>query len=296
MILVDYSQIAISNIMQFKGDLHEGCSEPNATSIIRHAILSGIKSIKKTYTKTFGEMVIACDGKNVWRKNVFEHYKAGRSSARDKSEYDWKLIFNIISTVRDELAENFPYRVIHLEGAEGDDVIAVLTKWAVENPVDTGGIFPTAQPVLILSSDEDFFQLQKYPNVRQYAPSKGQWLICEDPQAKLNAHIAKAGDDGIPNVLSDPAVFVTEGIRQTPMRKERLQTFVELGREACENDLQRSRWDLNNILVNFECIPKEISEAIVAKYIDSPVGNRSKIYSYLIKNRCKQLLESIDEF
>lgn len=295
MILVDYSQIAIANIMQFRDDLKGECTEANATNIIRHAILSGLKKIKKDFGKRYGELVIACDARNVWRKKVFEHYKADRASKRDKSEYDWKMILNIMSTVRDELAENFPYKVIHIEGAEGDDVIAVLSKWAHDNGEDNG-LVKVCEPVVIISSDEDFLQLQKYPNVAQYAPSKGEWLICEDPQAKLHAHIAKAGDDGIPNVLSDPATFVTEGIRQTPMRKERLQTFVELGRDACENDAQRERWDLNNILVNFEWIPPEVSESILAKYIDSPSGDRSKIYSYLIKNRCKQLLESIDEF
>ncbi len=297
MILVDYSQVAIANIMQFREDLKIGSSDPKAVNIIRHAILSGVKKIKKDFSNDYGEMVLACDGKHVWRRDEFEHYKADRKKNRDSSDLNWPMILDTMSVIRDEIRENFPYRVMHVDRAEGDDVIAVMTKWAVETPTDSMFLDDDGQPVLIVSSDEDFLQLQKYKSVRQYAPTKGKMLYCEDPKSHLNGHIAKAGDDGIPNVLSDPATFVTEGIRQTPMRAARWQSFKEQGREACENDTQRGRWDLNNKMVNFECIPQEITDAVISTYINNPPkGSRSRVYNYLIKNRCKMLLEKVDEF
>lgn len=295
MILIDFSQFAIANALQFKDDLKRGCSEPEAINIIRHATLSGLLYVKSQYQRQYGEIILACDGRNGWRKAIFEHYKAGRKKSRDSSDLDWKLILDTISTIRDEIHEFLPYKVIHVDEAEGDDVIAALAKWSHENPVPFG-LLDEPQPVLILSSDQDFLQLQKYPNVKQYSPAQKKWLVCEDPLKRLREHIAGAGDDGIPNVLSASNVLVTEGVRQTPMRAPRLAKFAELGREACESDFQRERWDLNTKLIDFDCIPEDVRNSILAKYLDSPAKDRKKVYHYLVDKRCRLLLGRVNEF
>ena len=295
MILIDFSQFAIANATMFKEDLKKGCSEPEAINIIRHAILSGLLYVKGQYGRQYGEIVLACDGRNGWRKTIFEHYKAGRKSSRDKSDLDWKLILDTISTIRDEIHEFLPYKVIHVDEAEGDDVIAVLAQWSHENPIPFG-LLDEPQPVLILSSDQDFLQLQKYPNVKQYSTAQKKWLVCEDPAKRLREHIAAAGDDGIPNVLSAANVLVTEGVRQTPMRAPRLAKFAELGREACENDSQRERWDLNTKLIDFDCIPEDLRTTILHKYMTGPEKARRKIFGYLADKGCRILLDRINEF
>lgn len=297
MIILDYSQVALSNIFQFQADLKKNDNSPEAVNIIRHAILTGLKMYKKKYSAQYGEMVIACDGREYWRKEIFPYYKAGRKKTRDASDLDWKLIFDTISQIRDDLAANFPYKVIHIERAEADDVIATLCKWTQENGLVDRGMFDEKQPVMIVSSDGDFKQLHKYDNVKQYSPIQKKQVTCDDPVAYLAEHIAKAGDDGIPNCLSKDDVLITEGVRQTKMTSKRLAEFVEKGRDACQTDEERRNWDRNRALIDLSLIPEDIESSIVNAYINSkPTGDKMSIYHYLVKHRCRLLLDDLEEF
>lgn len=297
MILLDYSQVCLANIFQFQSDLKKNNNSPEAVNIIRHAILTGLKFYKKKYGAKYGEMVIACDGRNYWRKEIFPYYKAGRSKARDKSDLDWKMIFDTISQIREDLAEHFPYRVVHVDHAEADDVIATMCKWTQTNGLIDHGMFEDKQDIMIISSDGDFKQLHKYPNVKQWSPIQKKIVECADPKAYLAQHIAKAGDDGIPNILSADNVLVTEGVRQGKMTAKKLEAFITLGRDACENDEQRRNWDRNNALINLDLIPDNIADTIVATYEGSkPKGDKMSIYNYLIKHRCRLLLDDLEDF
>jgi hypothetical protein len=296
-IILDYSQVALANIFQFQSDLKKKGSSPEAVNIIRHAILTGIKFYKKKYGQQYGEMVIACDGRDYWRKDIFPYYKAGRKKTRDASDLDWKLIFDTISTIREELAANFPYRVVHLDRVEADDIIATMCKWTQTNGTIDRGMFEEKQPIMIISSDGDFKQLHKFDNVRQWSPIQKKMVQCDDPVAYLAEHIAKAGDDGIPNVLSRDDVLVTEGVRQTKMTSKRLADFVERGRDACQSEEERRNWDRNRSLIDLTQIPADIETNIVEAYINSkPVGDKMTIYNYLVKHRCRLLLDDIQEF
>ena len=88
MIILDYSQIALSNILPFQNDIKRQSPE-EIKNLIRHTTLSTIKSYKKKY-KEYGEVVIACDGRNYWRKSIFPHYKAHR-----KANHIYKIHFLI---------------------------------------------------------------------------------------------------------------------------------------------------------------------------------------------------------
>jgi hypothetical protein len=298
MLLLDYSQVVLSNVYAFKGDLKKtNTNRAHAVDIIRHATLTGIKSFKKKYGRQYGEVVIACDGREYWRKEIFPYYKAGRSKTRAASDMDWGLIFDTMSELREDLRAHFPYKVIHNDRWEGDDVIGVLTKWTQTNNLVDRGMFDEKQPVMIISSDGDFKQLHKYDNVRQWSPIQKKIVVCPDPAAYLREHIACAGDDGIPNVLSPDHVFVTEGIRQSKMTASKLERFIRDGRDGCADDTQRRNWDRNNTLINLDLIPEDVANAIVDTYQrEHPAGDRMSIYEYLVKHKCRLLLDEIEEF
>ena len=298
MLILDYSQVAMSNIFMFQNDLKKtNDNREEAINIIRHTILTGIKFYKKKYGAKYGEVVLACDGKQVWRKDIFPYYKAGRKAVREKSELDWKLVFDTISQIRNDIAEHFPYKVVHMDHVEADDVIATLCKWTQTNGLIDHGLFEERQSVMIISSDGDFKQLHKYDNVSQYSPIQKKTVTCADPVAYLAEHIAKAGDDGIPNVLSADDTFVVEGARQNKMTKAKLERFITLGRDACEDDTQRRNWDRNNQLINLDMIPDAIQQKILDIYLGaSPKGDKMSVYNYLMKHRCNLLLDEVEEF
>jgi hypothetical protein len=297
MILVDYSQVALAAILTFQRELKG--SEAEVKNLIRHVTLSTLKSYKKKYGKDYGELVICCDGRKYWRKEFFEFYKGMRKSNRDKSDLDWKLIFDTLSEMREDLARVFPYRVLHVDRAEADDIIAVLVKYLQENLLIQEALVEEPQKVLILSSDKDFKQLQLYPNVKQWSPMQKKYITAthkEITEHKIE-HIVK-GDtgDGVPNILSKDNVFM-EGERQKPMSAKRLQEFFDKGFDACKNDEERRNWHRNATLVDFQFIPTDVSEEIIKAYINTqPSGDKMTIMNYLIEHRCRLLLDELEDF
>lgn len=295
MILIDFNQTLISSLMSQVG------SNPNANlseDLIRHMVLSTILSYKKKFSDEYGDLVFCADDKNYWRKKIFPFYKANRKKARDASKFDWNLIFNTLNKIRAEIKEIFPYSVIQVESAEADDVIATLCKYSQTNELRRVGLLTEPQKILILSGDKDFLQLQKYSNVKQFSPLQKKYLTTDDPKKFLMEHII-SGDsgDGVPNFLSQDSVFVTEGVRQKPIRKVKVDEWINIGDPSkfCDEEMLRN-YKRNEALINLDMIPKELEDRIVSTFQKKIVGDRKKMFNYFVANKLKYLMDSISEF
>ena len=281
MIIVDLNQIMISNLMvQINGRNAVELSE----DLVRHMVLNSLRGHYKRF-RDYGEMIIACDSGNVWRREVFPNYKAGRKKIRDKSGHDWTKIFEIMSKIKNELKEHMPYKVIEIDTAEADDIIGALVKKS----------YYTNQNVLILSGDKDFIQLHNN-RVKQYNPVLNKFVgKGETPSIYIKEHILK-GDrsDGIPNVLSDDDVFV-EGRRQRPLTKKKIASWVNEMLMTFTEEEQKN-YDRNRELIDLSLIPPELEAKIYNEFDEVKVAHRSKILNYFITRRLKTLIEVIDEF
>ena len=291
MILIDYSQVALANILSFQREMKSE-DEKGIKNLIRHCILSTLKYYKKRYSKEYGEMIICCDGRYYWRRDLFQYYKSGRKKARAESDLDWGLIFDTMAEIREDLREHFPYKILHNEKNEADDIIATL--------VHHTNTFGNHEKVLIVSSDKDFKQLQKYGNVDQWSPMQKKKVILKmsEYESFTIEHIVK-GDagDGIPNILSPDDIFTQEGVRQKPVSAKRLREFIEKGKDACRDDFERANWDRNVSLIDLFAIPEDIQEGIRNDYLNNnPTGDRMAIYNYLMTNRCHLLMEEVEDF
>ena len=279
MIIVDVNQIMISNLMvQINGrqavDLNE--------DFVRHMILNSLRAHNKKFRKEYGQMVIACDSSNVWRRQAFPNYKAGRKANRAKSEHNWEFIFDVLAKIKKEIKDFLPYKVIAVDTAEADDIIATLCRRIKEK-------------ILILSGDKDFIQLHN-EKIRQYNPVLNKFVgKDENPSLYIREHILK-GDrsDGIPNVLSDDNVFI-ECRRQTPLSKKKIDgLFNEV--VPTFTDEQQKNYERNRQLIDLNYIPKEIEDNINREFDNVEVATRDKILGYFINKKLKTLIESIDEF
>lgn len=289
MILIDYSQVCVAAILAFSADIKKN-STTDKKDLIRHVALSSIKSYKKKYGKQFGDIVICCDGRQYWRHDVFQPYKGMRKKAREESDLDWSVIFDTLSEIREDLKEHFSYKVIHLDRCEADDVIAVLAESTQE--------FGKNEPVMIVSSDKDFKQLHVYDNVKQFSPMLKKQVMVNKKElhAWLIEHIVKGDSgDGIPNILTNDNALIN-GERQKPVSAKRLQEFIDNGFIACKNDEERRNWKRNVVLIDFKHIPSDVKENILKAYEQPTKGSKAAIMNYLIKNRCRNLLDEIEEF
>jgi len=277
LILLDYSQIALANIIVQKIDDEE---------LIRHMILNSIRMYNKKYRDEYGQMIICCDGFNTWRKQYFPEYKANRKKSRNASDLNWENIFLFLNQIREEIKENLPYKVLHMDGVEADDIIGTLTYETQE--------FGQHEPVMIISSDKDFIQLHKFNNVKQYSPALKRMVEEKHPRQYLFEHVCRGDSgDGIPNVLSPDNSF-TDGIKQTPLRKTVIDFWME-NEENMPQEVLRN-YQRNSTLIDLSKIPTDIYSNIVQEYNSQKPAMKMKVLNYLIKKRCKNLIEVVEEF
>lgn len=304
MILVDLSQVLIGSVHLHYKDI-ERFGKDNKSGFIKHIFLNTLLSYKKKYGEKYGELVLASDSRKYWRKSVFPAYKGHRERARQASDIDWKLIFEVINSLKVDIKENFKFKMLEVEGAEADDIIAVLCEWSQENDLVQDGLFESEpQPVLIISSDGDFISLQKFKNVSQWSPLINKFVKPKgDPVKHLIEKIVRGdGGDNIPNIFTTEEWSVnrmngTSGARANSVKDSRLQEFLSSGFDACVNDTERAHYQRNKLLIDFESIPVALRDNIIDQYENYKVtGSTAKIMNYLIANKLKNLIQDVGAF
>ena len=274
--LVDFSQIVIGSYM-----MAAKFSDANIDTV-RPAVLNTLRLYRTKFVSEFGELILCCDDRKTWRKEIFPNYKASRKKTRAATSIDWENLYECLNQLKEELTEWFPYKLIQIEKAEADDVIAILVELIDERS-------------LILSSDKDFIQLHKF-NVRQYSPIQKKFLE-GDPKWSLHEKIVK-GDvgDGVPNIMSDDNVFVDEGRRQKPITKKKVDAWYEIDPDMyCSSEMLRN-YNRNKQLVDLSEVPESICINITKQFETTVVGDRKRLLTYFINHRLKNLTESLSEF
>ena len=286
MILVDMNQVTISNLRMQLGSKRDNELDEN---LVRHMVLNSIRGYRSRFHEAFGEMVLCYDSKKYWRRDYFPNYKSNRKKDRANSGLDWNTIFETLNNIRDEIKEIFPYKVLEVEGAEADDVIASIVQHVAETPSEF-------EHILILSGDKDFIQLQKHNFVKQYSPTLKKFVKDIDPDIYIREHVLK-GDrsDGVPNFLSPDNTFVDE-LRQKPLSKKKLETWIDLEpSDYCSDEMMRN-YQRNKTLIDLECIPSDLKVKILEEYQNAEHGDRSKLLNYFINKRLKNLMNDIGDF
>lgn len=290
-ILIDFHPYVISSVAVVFNK--KDYASKSIKTDIKQVVIKMILKVQKKFS-SYGEVILCTDAKTYWRKNVFPYYKGNRKEQKDNSDLNWDVVHEVIDELKVELKEHFKYKIIEADGAEADDVIAVLTKHFATIPVEG---FDRDNEVLIVAGDGDFFQLQKYGTVKQWSPRFNKFLAPSVPlKDYMIEHIVRASDDGIPNILSGDN-YLVDKIRQHSIKKPYLQKFLEHGKAACTTDLERRNWDRNQQLIDFDFIPEHISTKILDIYTNYEVkGNRKKIMDYIIKSGMVGILDDLSTF
>ena len=274
--LVDFSQIVIGSYM-----MASKFSSADMNTI-RPAVLNTLRLYRTKFVSEFGELILCCDDRKSWRKELFPNYKASRKKTRSAAPIDWDNLYECLNQLKEELSEWFPYKVLQVEKAEADDIIAVLVGLANER-------------TLILSSDKDFIQLHHF-NVRQYSPIQKKFVE-GDAKWSLHEKLVK-GDvgDGVPNIMSDDNVFVDEGRRQKPITKKKVDAWYDLDPDMyCSSEMLRN-YNRNKQLVDLGEVPESIRINIRTQFETAAVGDRKRLLTYFINHRLKNLTENLSEF
>lgn len=279
MILMDFSSLIMSSIMVQIKDIN---GNPD---LIRHMVFNMIRRYNLEHREEFGETIICFDSKNNWRKETFPEYKANRKKNREESDIDWNMIFDIIGQVKDELREYSPFRCLEVERCEADDIIGTICEKQM-----------SPEPILIISPDRDFVQLQRYPNVRQFSNVQKKWVEPKEgtPLDDLALKILQGDSgDGVPNVLSDDTTL-TEGRRQGVLSKKKKETLLEdpqaLGTTVARQYIRNKR------MIDLTSTPDDLKASIMEQFQQPAKGSIMRLMTLFTKNRMNLMMESLADF
>ena len=273
------NQITLASVMM---NFHMTKSEELEEDMVRHMILNSIRMYRIMFKEEYGEVVLTYDSRHYWRRDIFPQYKQNRKKSRENDSKDWNKIFGLLNDIKSEFKEILPYKYVEVYGAEADDIIGTLCKEYQD------------QKTMIVSGDKDFIQLQKYKNVKQYSPILKKMVNGHNPNTYIKEHILKGdSSDGVPNVLSPDHTFV-EGLRQRPLSKKKIEAW--LNSETGMSEEVKRNYQRNHKLINLDNTPDDLQKSILDTFNEAPSGDRSKILTYFIENKLKELTDSIGDF
>lgn len=286
-LLLDFSNIAHATryVMEsFKNDFD------NEGDKLRYWKAMMLNSIKKNKRKHAPDEFVICVDSRSWRKVAFKFYKAQRDQMKKDSNLDFIEFIEQMTEFVADLERCFPYKVIRVNGAEADDIIAIL---ALE-------LKTKFKKVIIASNDKDFSQLVN-GNVHLWNIAKEKFVQINDSKEYLIQHIL-TGDpsDGIPNVRSDDDTFIDPNKRQKPCGPKMIGKILEMGiPEWLEQEGLKRNWRRNRKLIELsqQTIPSKLWVKTLKKYNDKEViGNFSSVMQYFTRNRMRQQLSEINFF
>lgn len=284
MLLVDMSNLVFSSVTEY----HNRTGEQIKIDTLRHMTLTNLKALKDKLS-IFCEdgMVVLCfDGKTYWRREEFKHYKGRRKINRDKATLDWDALFIAYAQLKEEIKESLPLYSLTVDGAEADDLIAVLATR-----------FASSHKICIASSDTDFIQLQLNvnKNIKQWSLYHKKFITPKNEKYDLFEHILR-GDttDGVPNILSDDDTFMDDNKRQKQMRQTKIDLWRPHGIAApekfCEDAETLKRFERNKKLIDLREIPEHVAQKIVDEF-DNLKPVQTKVFGYLVAHRLTGILK-----
>ena len=168
LVVVDFSHLFSRNIFvainQAKPSTKNGkYVTAELEPYFKHLMFNSLQFIKNKFK---GEIILAMDAKNNWRKDFYKDYKGTRAKGKEESELNWEEVYGIIEGIVEVIKENFPFKVIKVEKAEADDIGAVIAQ-----------TYGDERAVILVTSDHDWLQnLTHGEHTKMYDPMKQKYV------------------------------------------------------------------------------------------------------------------------
>jgi len=294
MIIIDMSHLFMRNFWMMKKDVVEyrpnedGISVPTGEINTGYMIMLIYNSIlvltSKFKASKSNEVVLALDSKPSWRNDFYvknstkfpeyknQTYKGDR--VKDNT-IPWDKLWEAFNEGVDMLDKYSDFKVIKVDLAEADDIIAVLARNA-----------PQDEDVYVCSGDKDFHQLQT-EHVHLYDPIKKKIVPPLDIERHKKLHFILAGDDNIKQIKRGVGPKTAEKILN-----EGLDLYLQTNPEM--ND----RYKFNQQLIDFDFIPKEVVKEILSVYNGYNKGtfNNIKLLTFCSKLKMKTMVVKLNRF
>lgn len=219
-----------------------------------------LRKIRYKYKTVYSKIFMVQDNplNTLWRKKLYPEYKANRSSG---TRYQGKrfnfgnLFIKFNNDILPKLIEMTQHQlnVVKINGAEADDVIAILTRK-----------IPSYIDVYIISSDTDFLQLldRRYTYIyTQKGEYNNKKLGNKSAKYKLLEKILSG--DKSDNI---PSCFGREYGRTRDELIEKCLNSTDFLNNLLDIDQKfKEQYELNRTLIDFDYIPQDIQDDILTE-------------------------------
>ena len=234
----------------------------------KHQLINSIFNNIRKYQPD--EIILAIDDRKNWRKSVYADYKANRKEKRDADIFPWDQYYAYMDEFLPTIKAIFPFKMLQVPYCEADDTIAVIAKHL------------TTSKNIIITSDSDYIQLLKLPNVEIFDPFKNKVLTESDPHKCLMVKIL-SGDagDNVPNIRP----------RLGPKTAEKILANNELEELLKDEELNKA-FIRNRMLIDWDYIPNVAKKSILDAYNSYPAlvqVNAMQIMNFFINHRLRKL-------
>jgi 5'-3' exonuclease len=319
-LIIDFNHLAMRCFFVQKPEDIEEFGYQYFKYLVLNNIFKAISEFKPT------KVVIAIDGKKVWRRKLWRFYKVNRKMKRDSDDHDWASFFSAFNEFIDELDDNFPFKIVKHNMVEADDIAGVLASWdELKHDKKT-----------IITSDTDYIQLLQFDNVVVYDQKNGRFLKSDNPKRFLIKKCVM-GDkkDYVPGIKEEHKwkdIFITHckdkkigkneevileklknedyrnnlivefmtefGIKPSTVRgygektAEKMIANGELKQLLNDNEDFKKRYKRNVKLLDLTKQPEQIKDAIKKKYNDADVGDMKNLLKYFVQEKFTNFIEN----
>lgn len=242
MIVIDYNPLVIASYFR----IDEGWRNINSVS---REFFRRVEDIESKFETIYGKAIIVGDCGSSWRKQIYPAYKANRAKDGDET---WKEIGTILRELSSIVKSKFPF--FEFESLEADDIIGWFARSA-------------KKPMLIISSDRDFLQLQANEHVKQYSTIQGKWVITNNPKEALLEKILR-GDtsDNIPSITKELYKLEPDNTQKKTRAKPITKKFIEEFKKGVLYEKYKDRYEENRRLIDLSLTPETLLNEFIQKY------------------------------
>lgn len=238
--------------------------------------LTFLASLMKTIKENEPDRVIMVQDSESWRKDIYPDYKATRAAKREASVVNFTVFFPVAEEFLKQLEQCFKnIQFIRIPKAEADDIIATLVKNLSNDNI------------INVSSDKDFYQLFKYKNYSQYDGIKHQFIQVLNPENELLLKI----------ILGDKGDNIPSLKRGVGPKKAQAIIDEDLDLWLTTEGLHE-RFNENNQLISFECIPNDLTLAIMKSVNTFERGqfDAKQYFKFINKSGLAELMDKLTEY
>ena len=242
-----------NNIYQKEEDDDYDWSEnPVFMKYFNETYMKSLLKFKSIYSVPPENMIIVrdCPRETIWRMSIYPEYKATRKntcSYKNKKYNIGNIFKHIYNKLYPELEKIHGFKIVKVENAEADDVIAVLANKLYNQD--------KSRLIVIISNDNDYLQLVNDKTLIWSLQNKLLNSKVETTSQEMLMRKILRGDEGdnIPSIVGNMS---EKDITELIQNRDKFESWLNTSDK-------RKLFENNQKLIDFNFIPDEIRESIL---------------------------------